>query len=506
MRIKGDNPLAISLESEKASPLNSDVWYCETLADMMNPLEQQALDGGTYVFLYKKAIVFNDGANNGEYRLIDPANPTLIDSWEIIGGGAGDVDCPIKYTTMQSNSAIPYFGKGIPMMLTPECKTLLFSAKTLDEMVEDNAEAIALLGGSEIIELTIVELKALQQATNLDTSKRYLANDYITKYTQSESGVYMEGNVERILFTPTSEKTFEQVVYSVDYPQDIIYLDIDNVLCEDGTTHRIGKITYREETTLKLDTAYDFRNIKFRRWDYTTITGYIGTYLNGLTYQWKSPYASNQSINGVTFNVGSGYKDYYTFTVLTDLTSSTGGGHMRNISIEGMDKLGIDAGRHYNNIVFLATNDFEAGQTLSNHFSNGCYGMTFSRLQDVTFGAQCKNMVANSMLLTDFGSQSMNLYGHMIDNCGKIGSQFRNCTFEVLLWSRIGSTVGNYIIKQVRNTIIESGISGGGMSLESATHIQDGTYNKRVFKREDGTIRLSYYDNSDNLNIVDIDS
>lgn len=488
----------------------------QIVANIAKPVDgKMELDTATrltlsFVQRWLGMIVYDKDLNVWKMLETNPSGDITIETdWIDFGegGGEGDVDCPIKYTTMQTNSAVPYYGKGIPMMLTPECETLLYSTKTLDERVEDNKEAIALLGGSEIVELTIVELKALQQATTLETSKRYLVTDYVTKYNMAEMGIVMTGISERILFTPTSENTFEQVVYSLDYPQDIIHLDIDNVLCEDGTTPRIGKITFRKETTLSLDTAYDFRNVKFRRWDYTTITGYTGTYLGGITNGWKSPVQNTQIINGVTFNVnGNSYRDYYTFTMLTDLSSPTGGGNMRNISIEGMDKLNIDAGRHYNNIVFLAPNDFEAGKTLSNHFGNGCYAMTFSRLQDVTFEAQCKNIVASSIISTEIGSQSMNLYGHMIDNCGKIGSQFTNCTFEVLLWSRIGSTVGNFIMKQIRKTTIESGISGGGINLESATHIQDGTYNKTVFKRMGGATKISYYDESDNLNIVNIDT
>ena len=87
MRIKGDNSLAISFESEKASPL-TDMWFCETLADMLDSEEQKALDGLVYVFPYKQAIVFDDGGNNGRYELVDVSNPTLIASWIKVSGGS----------------------------------------------------------------------------------------------------------------------------------------------------------------------------------------------------------------------------------------------------------------------------------------------------------------------------------------------------------------------------------------------------------------------------------
>ncbi len=86
MRIKGDNPLAISFESEKASPL-TDVWFCETLADVLDSEEQKAIDGLVYIYPYKQAIVLNDGANNGRYEIIDVANPTLLASWVKVSSG-----------------------------------------------------------------------------------------------------------------------------------------------------------------------------------------------------------------------------------------------------------------------------------------------------------------------------------------------------------------------------------------------------------------------------------
>ena len=86
-RIKWLTAFAGNFESEKSAPLVD--MFCATQSDMVDATQQQAYDWNTYMYYGRRAIVFNDWANNGTYQLVDPANPTLITSWEKLGAGAG---------------------------------------------------------------------------------------------------------------------------------------------------------------------------------------------------------------------------------------------------------------------------------------------------------------------------------------------------------------------------------------------------------------------------------
>ena len=91
-RIKGDASFSASFEPQKASPI-ADVFYCETLLDLLDQTQQQAHDGLTYLYYGKNGIVFDDPdpTKKGIYILIDPTKPTLPASWVRIGTGGSSL-------------------------------------------------------------------------------------------------------------------------------------------------------------------------------------------------------------------------------------------------------------------------------------------------------------------------------------------------------------------------------------------------------------------------------
>jgi len=63
-------------------------------------------------------------------------------------------------------------------------------------------------------------------------------------------------------------------VKSTQYPNDIIYYDVNDNLTEDGNQSRPGFITYRKDTVNNISAHYDWRNVIHRRFDIdTTDTG-----------------------------------------------------------------------------------------------------------------------------------------------------------------------------------------------------------------------------------------
>lgn len=105
-RIKGDIPFSGNFELQKSAPL--DAFFCNTLADMLDPVQQQAHDGIAYMYYYKRAIVFNDPTpeNNGEYRLVDVGAPTIAASWVKLSVGS-DI-ASVKRIEVDSISSIVY--------------------------------------------------------------------------------------------------------------------------------------------------------------------------------------------------------------------------------------------------------------------------------------------------------------------------------------------------------------------------------------------------------------
>jgi hypothetical protein len=93
----------------------------------------------------------------------------------------------------------------------------------------------------------------------------YLITDHVTKHLIPNTSDINTGNLEPLILLATSTSKFDNLAYSVLYPDDIIHFDFNSNLCEDNSTPRTGKITYRKDK-FNNSCYYDFRNVKFRRW------------------------------------------------------------------------------------------------------------------------------------------------------------------------------------------------------------------------------------------------
>jgi hypothetical protein len=198
------------------------------------------------------------------------------------------------------------------------------------------------------------------------------------------TSVIRSGSIEPLILFADSANTFDKEVFSPLYPKDIIYYDINDNSCEDGTwntalqryeggTTRTGKIYYRKDTINGLECHYDWRNVKFRRWavdaqlwvsggSYTkydvakslsdgniyvckidtsgvtnpmtdTTNWQLWLNISTVTSFWswtptKSEFnvgnitTTNLIINNVT--PGTDYNDYYTFCIYDELDNSSG--------------------------------------------------------------------------------------------------------------------------------------------------------------------------------------
>lgn len=139
---------------------------------------------------------------------------------------------------------------------------------------------ISVTGLTETQTVTYAELQALVTASSLEVGKRYLITDFAQSYNifdGSTKNIEEEqiGAAEPIIVTASKVNELHKVAISTVYPQDIIHYSLDILDIRDiGFGNGVdtvnanfkGQIYYRKDTIQNVETHYDFRNIKFRRW------------------------------------------------------------------------------------------------------------------------------------------------------------------------------------------------------------------------------------------------
>ncbi len=132
----------------------------------------------------------------------------------------------------------------------------------------------------KMLSVTYAELVALRDASELIVGQNYLISDFAQSYNIFDGGTMdiieeQIGEAEPIIVTASKVNELYKVAISTVYPQDIIHYSLDLVDNRDigfgdgaGTpvANFKGQIYYRKDTIQNVETHYDFRNVKFRRW------------------------------------------------------------------------------------------------------------------------------------------------------------------------------------------------------------------------------------------------
>ena len=115
------------------------------------------------------------------------------------------------------------------------------------------------------IEVTYAELTALIAANELVAGQKYVISDYQTVHTIPNTTDTNTGDVEPLLVTAIAPNKLSPEAYSAAYPQDVIYYSPANdQVMVPGCTK--GYIYRRVDTKQNNDIPFDFRQVKFRRW------------------------------------------------------------------------------------------------------------------------------------------------------------------------------------------------------------------------------------------------
>lgn len=117
-----------------------------------------------------------------------------------------------------------------------------------------------------VIDITYSGLSTLVLGNNLKKGQGYRITDFATKHRIHNTSEIFTADAEPIVVVAQTANAFERSAYSPSNPNDIIHYDFNNNLCEDGTTPRNGRITYRWDTANNVSAYYDWREVRFRRW------------------------------------------------------------------------------------------------------------------------------------------------------------------------------------------------------------------------------------------------
>lgn len=135
-----------------------------------------------------------------------------------------------------------------------------------------NGKISSVLNSNDLINaesILYANLATLVSNSNLSVGKFYLISDFATKYQQPITNTIKTGSTEPLIVLAVTTNTFHRQAYSTVYQQDIIHYDFADILCEDSSTARTGKITFRHDTINNNFAYYDIRTVKFVRYPIT---------------------------------------------------------------------------------------------------------------------------------------------------------------------------------------------------------------------------------------------
>jgi len=330
-----------------------------------------------------------------------------------------------------------------------------------------------------ITSITHSQLLTLKTNNLLTKGQKYVITDFKTKYNQVVTNTIKEASsFETIVLTATSINTFDIVVQSVEYPNDIIKYDITNILCEDGITNRKGKITYRKDTENNLEVdGYDFLQIYHARWETSTGSGlFTVLFDNGEAMQEFLTFGSgcydisigkHTNYNNIVFgNIN------HSITIGTDNYSMTFGS-VNYSMIFGNTNYSMTFGSANNSITFRDKNN-------SISVGNANYSLTFGDANySITFGS-----VNYSMTFGD-GNDSLNFN----DNNHSIN--FKNLNSSITFGdSNLKIEIGN-----------SNNFSTLTLGVNSIALLQNSLYEKTLYTDNTDFV-IRYIDNSD-INFID---
>ena len=293
-----------------------------------------------------------------------------------------------------------------------------------------------------LLDITYDALVFLINYNFLQPGVFYRIIDYNTVYwmlddngVEINNGVPITGVTEPIVVFATSTNTLGINATSPFFHNDLIEYNWDPIdFVNDAAFSNLsnfgfkGVITYREDTLTNISTDWDFRNIKYRRWEPTapewqdtpfyvvhdvvlhdlviykciadninrepslnSSDGYWVQILNLNDNPYWNPNSTNITFDGVTISSSLNYRDFYTFNLLSVVKDN-------NIRTS-LCNFGSVLSR-LSNIVFIGDSDgvkIRDSNVRVLTIGNGAKDFDFkSNVREIIIGTDCSNITINS--------------------------------------------------------------------------------------------------------------
>ena len=385
-----------------------------------------------------------------------------------------------------------------------------------------------------VISITYDQLSSLIAGSGLVPGQKYLITDYQTVHVIPDTADVNTGAVEPLLVTALSSNELEPIAFSPLYPDDIIYYSpVNGGDYVPGCTK--GYIYRRIDTAQNNDLPFDFRQVRFRRWqiDVTTTdaTGAVGNYSKWSVVRKTNTneiYIKHNDLPAVPFSDTASWRRFewdnlsYVSWMSTDwfmcdesITIPVNSNNFNDFlffsgAYASCYNNTIQNSSNINNCsTVIFGNDFY-GNTIGNYFYNNSIGSNFNYN---SIGSNFSyNSIGNNFYNNSIGS---NFYVNYIGSnftVNSIGSNFYGNTIGNYFYVNTignyfyGNTIGNYFYSNTMGTNFRNNFgSCESIEFSSATHVYANT--KCQFMRQpNGAYRLMYVNDNGVLTVVDIDS
>ena len=324
-------------------------------------------------------------------------------------------------------------------------------------------------------EITYEGLTDLIDANLLSVGNKYLITDYQTVHTIPNTTDTNTGEIEPLLVTAISENELAPEAYSALFPNDVIYYSLTNdQTMVPGCTK--GYIYRRIDTRQNNDIPFDFRQVKFRRWQISQ-----PTWDNAIAYS-KGNIVKSTTDNTLWVSLQNDN--------LNKVISDTS--YWRQFEWDNLSYVSpVESEWHIVDDVFQVVLICTALYQDYKMWVNAAdYNSDYSNKLEGNL-----NSIINKSNTVIFGSGFYNNSIGSEFNNNNIGSEFNN--------NNIGSNFHHNSIESGfnSNTIGSYFCSNGGVDFTTATYVYQ-SYNKELFTNNNNDQLLRYYDSSNVLQVV----
>lgn len=399
------------------------------------------------------------------------------------------------------------------------------------------------IGAIPAFALTHAELLAKALASDLIIGGVYLITDFRTRYIIPNTAVVDTGAIEPLIVTASNVNTINAFAISSQFPQDEILYELEDSTTSGGDR---GRIFYRKDNLINVSAGYNWRVVKFRRWEtapasgiYTVITDNGGAFLDFFTFNNSASAANcqqtslleitafgistfgaptdklnNTILNAVCLDTIIEH-DNFNNTITADIIggnriqvafigntiNSVGGEIVDNIISPAFVNNTIGLEFRENNIKFQFT-----GNQIGDNFMQNVIASNFF-LNTINNDFQ-RNVIGQNFALNLIGDDfADNVVGsdaqaNIINNNFSVNQIFTKFQNNIILDNFTSNIVGGAfdgninIQDNFRYNTITQGLSG--IDFLAATHVY-GDYTKNIFKNSAVVYRLSYVDGADTV-------